>query len=59
MVQLGFEHLLRDELRRDGISVTYLELPWADHAFEDVATGFHNRIALWYLRRFLDSRLKP
>ncbi len=59
VVQLGFEHLLRDELRSDGISVTYLELPWADHAFEDVATGFHNRIALWYLRRFLDSRLKP
>jgi acetyl esterase/lipase len=57
VVQLGFERLLRDELRGHGVSVTYLELPWADHAFEDVATGFHDRIALWYVRRFLDLRL--
>lgn len=56
VVDLGFEHLLRDELRRDGVSVTYVELPWADHAFEKLATGFHNRIALWYVRRFLDQR---
>lgn len=57
VVDLGFEHLLRDELRRDSVSVTYVELPWADHAFEKLATGFHNRIALWYVRRFLDQRL--
>jgi acetyl esterase/lipase len=57
VVQLGFERLLRDELRGYGVSVTYLELPWADHAFEDVATGFHDRIALWYVRRFLALRL--
>jgi acetyl esterase/lipase len=55
---LAFEQLLRDELRSDGVSVTYLELPWADHAFENVPVGFHDRIALWYLRRFLDLRLK-
>jgi acetyl esterase/lipase len=54
IVPLDFEHLLRDELRGDGVDVTYVELPWADHAFEIIATGFHNRIALWYLRRFLD-----
>jgi acetyl esterase/lipase len=53
VVDLRFEHLLRDELRGYGVSVTYVELPWADHAFEDVAIGFHNRIALWYVRRFL------
>jgi len=58
IVQLGLERLLRDELSGHGVSVTYLELPWADHAFEDVATGFHDRIALWYVRRFLDLRLK-
>ncbi len=54
---VAFEHLLRDQLRADGVSVTYLELPWADHAFEDIAAGFHERIALWYLRRFLDAHL--
>jgi acetyl esterase/lipase len=57
VAQLGFEHLLRDELRGYGVSVTYVELPWADHAFESAPTGFHDRIALWYLRRFLDLRL--
>lgn len=57
VVPLGFEHLLRDEMRGDGVSVTYFELPWADHAFEDIATGFHDRIALWYVRRFLNLHL--
>ncbi len=55
---LAFEQLLRDELRSDGVSVTYIELPWADHAFEYIPAGFHDRIALWYLRRFLDLQLK-
>jgi len=57
IIPLAIEHLLRDELRGYGVSVDYVELPWADHAFEDVATGFHDRIALWYLHRFLDLRL--
>jgi acetyl esterase/lipase len=57
VVDLGFERLFRDELRGDGVDVTYLELPWADHAFEYIATGFHDRIALWYVRRFLDLHL--
>jgi acetyl esterase/lipase len=48
------ERYLRDKLRSDGVSVTYIELPWAEHAFEDVVTGFHDRIALWYVRQFLD-----
>jgi acetyl esterase/lipase len=54
VIPLDFEHLLRDELRGYDVDVTYVELPWADHAFEIIASGFHNRIALWYLRRFLD-----
>lgn len=57
VVDLRLEHVLRDELRGYGVGVTYVELPWADHAFEDVAVGFHNRIALWYVRRFLDLYL--
>jgi acetyl esterase/lipase len=59
VVNLGFERLFRDELRHDGVSVDYIELPWADHAFETVPYGFHDRIALWYVRRFLDARFKP
>ena len=58
VVDLGFERRLRDELRGYGVGVTYVELPWADHAFEDVAVGFHDRIALWYVHRFLDDELQ-
>jgi acetyl esterase/lipase len=49
------ERFLRDKLRGYGVEVTYVELPWAEHAFEDVPTGFHDRVALWYLHRFLDG----
>jgi acetyl esterase/lipase len=58
VVSLAFEHVLRDELRGYGVDVTYLELPWADHAFEDVSIGFHDRIAIWYLHRFLEAALQ-
>lgn len=55
VVNLQFEGVLRDKLRADGVRVTYVELPWADHSFETVPWGFHNRIALFYVRRFLDG----
>lgn len=57
LVPPNLERFLRDELRGYGVTVTYCELPWADHAFELVPTGFHDRIALWYVRRFLHLRL--
>ena len=53
VADLGYERILRDTLRRAGAPVDYVELAWADHAFETLAYGFHDRIALWYLRRFL------
>jgi acetyl esterase/lipase len=48
------ERYLRDTLRSYGDDVTYIELPCADHAFEEIPAGFHNRIALWYVHQFLD-----
>lgn len=59
VVNLDYEGILRDELRRDGSAVTYLELPWADHAFETLAYGWHNRIAMWYVLRFLRATDHP
>jgi len=53
VADLGYERILRDRLRHLGVAVTYVELAWADHAFETVAYGFHNRIAMWYLHGFL------
>jgi len=54
VVNLQFEEVLRETLRRDGDDVTYVELPWADHSFETVVYGFHNRIAMWHIHRFLE-----
>jgi acetyl esterase/lipase len=53
VADLGYERRLRDTLRSNGVHVEYVELAWADHSFESVAFGFHDRIALWFLRRFL------
>lgn len=58
IVNLQFESVLRDRLRREGVRVEYVELPWTDHAFEIVYAGFHNRIALWYVHRFLERTLQ-
>jgi acetyl esterase/lipase len=58
VVDLRYEGVLRDILRADGVPVEYIVLPWADHAFETVAGGFHDRIALWYVRRFLRANLQ-
>jgi hypothetical protein len=35
---------LRDTLRSYDDDVTYIELPWADRAFEEVPTGFLDRV---------------
>jgi len=52
------QQVLRDTMRSDGIRVKYVELPWADHSFETVSYGFHNRIAMWYVRNFIDQVAK-
>ncbi|MDP9111248.1 MAG: alpha/beta hydrolase [Candidatus Eremiobacteraeota bacterium] len=53
VVNLAYESVLRTTLQRSGVAVSYVELPWADHAFETVAYGWHGRIAMWYVLRFL------
>lgn len=58
VADVRFERLLRDIMRADGVSVDYIELPWADHSFETVVSGFHDRIAMWYVRQFLAEHLK-
>ena len=57
VVDVRDERFLRDELRADGVKVSYIELAWADHSFETIPYGFHDLIALWYLKRFLHDNL--
>lgn len=44
---------LRDRLAPMGNAVAYLEIPWADHAFDAVFNGVSSQVALYYTERFL------
>ncbi len=52
-------HLLRDALNARGVPTVYLEIPWADHGFDEVFQGPSNQLALYYTERFLASTLRP
>ncbi len=53
IVQAKYGALLRDKLAATGTSVTYLEIPWAEHAFDAVFNGPSSQLALYYTERFL------
>lgn len=59
VVNLAYEGVLRDALQSQGVATRYLLLPWADHAFETLPYGWHGRIAMWYLARFLAGAGHP
>ena len=44
---------LRDRLAASGTRVAYLEIPWADHAFDAVFNGISSQLALYHTERFL------
>lgn len=58
VVDIQYGRKLRDALRTAGAKVTFVELPWTEHAFEDVPFGLHAPIAYGELARFLDDSLK-
>jgi acetyl esterase/lipase len=59
IVQPAAGHLLRDALNAAGGTPVYLEIPWADHGFDEVFQGPSNQLALYYTERFLSLLLKP
>ncbi len=44
---------LRDALATSHVPVAYLEIPWANHAFDAVFNGPSSQLALYYTERFL------
>ena len=40
-------------LRARGTAVAYLEIPWADHAFDEVFNGPSSQLALYHTERFI------
>jgi acetyl esterase/lipase len=44
---------LTQQLQSQGNKAAFIEIPWADHAFDAVFSGVSNQLALYYTERFL------
>lgn len=53
LVQAKFGRQLYDKLRATENPAVFLEIPWAEHAFDAVFFGVSNQLALYYTERFL------
>ncbi len=57
VVDIRYAWKFRDALRAAGTSVTFLQLPWTEHAFEYVPFGLHAPIAYRATLNFLNATL--
>jgi acetyl esterase/lipase len=48
-----FGELIDARLRAAGATSVFLEIPWAEHAFDAVPNGPSAQLALYYTERFL------
>lgn len=53
IVEAKYGMRIVNALRARGTQVGYIELPWADHAFDEVFNGPSSQIALYYTERFI------
>jgi acetyl esterase/lipase len=58
VVQSKFGRKLFEQLQKTGNKVAFIEIPWAEHAFDAVPQGVSNQMALYYTERFLAWALK-
>jgi acetyl esterase/lipase len=52
-VEAKYGARLGERLAATGTPVAYLEIPWAEHAFDEVFNGPSSQVALFYTERFL------
>jgi len=52
-VEARYGAQLADRLETTGTKVAYLEIPWAEHAFDEVFNGVSSQLALFYTERFI------
>ena len=57
LVQAKFGRQLYDKLKATNNRAVYLEIPWAEHAFDAVFFGVSNQLALYYTERFLAATI--
>jgi acetyl esterase/lipase len=53
IVQSKYGRDLAQRLQAQGNKAIFIEIPWADHAFDAVFSGMSNQLALYYTERFL------
>ena len=53
IIQSKYGRSLDRSLRSHGNRTVFIEIPWADHAFDAVFSGVSNQLALYYTERFL------
>jgi acetyl esterase/lipase len=53
IVEARFGRQMRDSLHWHGNTVMYVELPWAEHAFDAVPNGLGGQLSLYLIERFL------
>jgi acetyl esterase/lipase len=58
VVQSKFGRGLYERLRSVGNEAFFLEIPWAEHAFDAIFPGVSSQVALYYTERFLAWALR-
>ena len=53
-----FGRQLYEKLQRTGNQAVFLDIPWAEHAFDAVFNGVSNQLVLYYTERFLAWALR-
>jgi acetyl esterase/lipase len=53
IVQSKYGRLLHEKLNNNRNTSVFIEIPWAEHAFDAVFNGVSNQLALYYTERFL------
>lgn len=53
IIQSKYGLNLAQKLQSQGNKAIFIEIPWADHAFDAVFSGLSNQLALYYTERFL------
>lgn len=53
VVEPKYGRLFAEKLNESGTSAAYLEIPWAEHGFDEVFSGVSSQLSLYYVERFL------
>jgi acetyl esterase/lipase len=57
-VEAKYGARLAERLAATGTRVAYLEIPWAEHAFDEVFNGPSSQVALFYTERFVAEAVR-